>query len=95
MCTLAARGTFPRTFGVYLQVKSRTAGTSPFYCSLLTPVYTLISLHVPTLKVYSHVLLYQLSMRCIITYLHWHALISHSCSKRVSSADSRTLCIEM
>ena len=31
MCTLARRGTFPCTFGVYLQIKSRTAGTSPFH----------------------------------------------------------------
>ena len=32
-------GTFPCTFGVYLQIKSRTAETSPFHRSLLTPVY--------------------------------------------------------
>ena len=36
MCTLASRDIFPCTFGVFLQIKSGTAGTSPFHCSLLT-----------------------------------------------------------
>ena len=44
MCTRASRGTIPCTFGVYLQIKSRTAGISPFHCSILTHGKTLIFL---------------------------------------------------
>ena len=84
---LASRGTFPCISGVNLQIESRTAGTSPFHWSLLNPVYTLIYfnfLFMCPLKIYSHVLLYQLSTR-------WYPLlVSH-----VEISYNRTLCIEM
>ena len=40
MCTFASLLTFPCAFSVNLQIKSRTAVTSPFYYLILTPVYT-------------------------------------------------------